>query len=178
MSEVSKGFPALIDDHTTVLILGSLPSQKSLAATEYYAHPRNTFWRLLEGVANIDASLNYAERCQQMLRKRIGLWDVLASSVRPGSLDSSIEVRSAKVNNFKDLLRRYPGIGLICFNGRKAHELFRRELREQAGLAECRYLLLPSSSPAHAAMSFDKKLRRWRVIANYLNTKTTKRGKT
>lgn len=152
-----------------VLILGSLPSQKSLAANAYYAHPRNAFWGIMGRLLDFDPAMDYAGRCDALTRSGIGLWDVLASSVRPGSLDSAIKLTTARANDFVALLEQFASIRLICFNGKKARELFERMAADAVSSAsELQLLTLPSTSPANAAVSFDDKLRQWSVIRSYL----------
>jgi len=108
----------------------------------------------------IDGS--YENRCIQLVEKRIALWDVLASSERPGSLDADIRLDSARVNDFDDFLVAHPDIRLIAFNGRKAQQLFEKLVNIQSTDALVPRVLLPSTSPAYAAMSFSGKLDAWR----------------
>jgi len=166
----SRGFPPVIGSDAKVLILGSLPSRQSLLEHEYYANPRNAFWRIMAEIGASGGGIDsYEDRCNALINNGIALWDVLASSVRPGSLDSSIDLASAKENNFPDLLARYRGIMLICFNGVKARQLFDRlVLRSMPVPAGCELIDLPSSSPAHAAMSFETKIKHWRVVGRYI----------
>jgi double-stranded uracil-DNA glycosylase len=166
----SRGFPPVIGSNAKVLILGSLPSRQSLRMQEYYANPRNAFWRIMGEIGALDDVANaYGDRCNALINNRIALWDVLASSVRPGSLDSAIDLASAKENDFSGLLAQQQGIMLICFNGMKARQLFDRlVLRSMSVAAGCELIDLPSSSPAHAAMSFEKKLERWLVVGRYI----------
>ena len=100
--ERSSGFPPLARDDARILILGSLPSQRSIAAREYYAHPQNAFWRIMSALTGADG--NYSERCAALTSHSVALWDVLASSVRPGSLDADIQMSTAEVNDFKQFL--------------------------------------------------------------------------
>ena len=92
----SDGFPPIARADATILILGSLPGQRSIDAGQYYAHPQNVFWKIMCSLYGIDG--NYEERCAQLIEHRIALWDVLASSVRPGSLDASIQTATATAN--------------------------------------------------------------------------------
>lgn len=152
------GFPAVIDDATHTLILGSFPGVASLAAQEYYAFPQNQFWRLLSGVLDTDlVELDYHERLQQLLAHGIGLWDVFEACSRQGSLDSAI--KHGKMNDFKALQRAYPKLKKLCFNGKTAGKL-ERDL-QQLGYQT---LQLPSSSPAYAQMRFAAKLTQWQQI--------------
>ncbi len=161
---MSEGFPAIARPDATLLILGSLPGQRSIDAGQYYAHPQNAFWKIMSSLYGIDGS--YQQRCAQLIERRIALWDVLASSVRPGSLDASIQTDTANVNDFSRFLVAHTNIRLIVFNGQKAQQLFRKFVRmeDEDGLLQhiaCK--VLPSTSPAYAAMPFSGKLGAWKT---------------
>lgn len=150
-----SGLAPVIDANTRVLVLGSFPGAASLAAGQYYAHPRNQLWRLLSAVLGDDlAALPYRERLPRLLAHRVGLWDVLAACERMGSLDANI--RQPAANDFELLRTLCPRLEIVGFNG-KASGRFAPQF-EQAGY---RTLVLPSSSPAHAALSFESKLASW-----------------
>ncbi len=164
----SQGFAPVIEDGARILILGSLPGQRSLSERQYYAHPRNAFWRIMGEMLEFDFGEPYIERCNILKNRGIALWDVLASSRRPGSLDSSIDVGSARANDFSSLFKRHQEIKLICFNGKKSRDLFTRlVLRNVAAAQDLKLVTLPSSSPAHAAMRYEDKLSRWSIIGQY-----------
>lgn len=151
-------FPPVVDAHTTILILGSFPGEASLAAGQYYAHPRNQFWRLLSAVLDTDlVAQSYEQRLQSLRAHRIGLWDVIAACAREGSLDSAI--RHAQHNDFTLLKQQCPQLKRVCFNGKTSGK--QAPLFAAAGFAT---LVLPSSSPAYAVMSFEQKLAVWRGI--------------
>ncbi|HJV03476.1 MAG TPA: DNA-deoxyinosine glycosylase [Burkholderiaceae bacterium] len=153
------GFPPVIDHATRILILGSFPGVASLLAQQYYAHPRNQFWTLLSAVIDENlAGKTYPERLACLLAHRIGLWDVIADCQRAGSLDSAI--RQAQPNQFSVLRQRCPQLKRVCFNGKTSG-------RFAAQFAAAGYdtLVLPSSSPANAQLSFAQKLAQWRGIA-------------
>jgi len=160
--ESSAGFPPIAASDAKILILGSLPGQRSIAAYEYYAHRQNAFWRIMEALLGVKG--DYASRCEQLAGKGIAVWDVLASSVRPGSMDVDIRLDSARPNDFPGFLSAHTEIRRIGFNGRKAEQLFRQlviaELTEFAAPLP-QLISLPSTSPAYAAMSFDDKLEVW-----------------
>lgn len=155
---LSRGFAPIAGSGARVLVLGSLPSRRSIAEHRYYAHPQNAFWRIMGELAGATGS--YEERCAALIRHRIAVWDVLAASVRPGSMDADIDTGSAQVNDFESFFKTHPDIDRICFNGRKAAEMFERFAGELAGPREL--ISLPSTSPAYAAMRFDTKLACWR----------------
>lgn len=161
---VKASFPPVIDGRVRVLILGSLPGDRSLAERRYYAHPQNQFWRLIGDVLGADlAALPYETRLDALLARRIGLWDVVASARRPGSTDAAIADPVA--NDIAKLAATLPDLRAIAFNGGIAQ---RHGLR-QLGPAASRYaiLALPSSSPLHT-IGLSAKLPAWRAIAEHV----------
>lgn len=150
------GFAPVIDRRVERLILGSFPSEASLAAAQYYAHPRNQFWRLVGDLLNEPLpALDYPERLRRMLAHRLGLWDVLAACDRQGSLDAAIT--NSRANPFARLRRLAPHLVDVAFNGRTAGSF--ASAFQAAGYSTT---VLPSSSPAHAGRSYDEKLALWR----------------
>lgn len=148
-----------------ILILGSMPGLASLEAGQYYAHPRNLFWRIMTEVCGGSEALSYPARLSMLKAKGVALWDVLGSCVRPGSADSDIERPSMKPNDLVSFFRRHSGIKLVLFNGGKAEECYRRCVLPSlpAACAGLKYLRLPSTSPAHAALSYTEKLAAWKA---------------
>lgn len=162
------GIAPIIPPDARLLILGSLPGDASLAAERYYAHPRNLFWRLLGGVLACDlAAMDYAHRLAVLASARIGLWDVVASAQRPGSLDTAL--RAVEANPLAECVAGLPHLRAVAFNGASAARIGRRAL---AGRADLALIDLPSSSPAHAAMSTAEKAGHWSVLAQYLDPET------
>ncbi len=158
-----RSFPPVLGPAPRVLILGSMPGRASLAAAQYYAHPRNAFWRILDRLMILDAALPYDERLAALIRARIALWDVLATCDRPGSLDASIVLESEVPNDVAGLLCRESTIEWVLFNGTKAENAFRRHILGRlpaAVAARLSYVRLPSTSPARA-IPFDAKLAAW-----------------
>lgn len=155
----SAGFPPIARADATVLILGSLPGQRSIDAGQYYAHRQNTFWKIMSSMYGIEGS--YLERCAGLIEHRIALWDVLASSVRPGSLDASIRIDTAAVNDFGQFLVTHTNIHRVAFNGQKAQQLFRKMVHIDDVRRGIDFRVLPSTSPAYAAMPFSGKLVAW-----------------
>ncbi|WP_144108412.1 DNA-deoxyinosine glycosylase [Paraburkholderia sp. BCC1886] len=154
-----QGFPPVTAANTHTLILGSFPGEASLAATQYYAHPRNQFWRLLGAVLG-EASLHelpYDARLERVLAHGVGVWDVLDACQREGSLDSAI--RHAQPNDFASLREHAPLLRKVCFNGKTAGRF-----APVIGAAGYATLVLPSSSPANAMLSFDQKLAVWQTL--------------
>lgn len=155
-------FAPLVDAHTQVVILGSLPGAQSLAMGRYYANPRNQVWRLLGEVIGEPPAPDYAARLATLRRHGIGLWDVVASAERSGSLDSAI--RLAAANPLGEVLGALPNLKAIAFNGGAAARLGRRVLPPGWAID---ILDLPSSSPAYT-LAFAQKARAWSVLAQYL----------
>jgi hypoxanthine-DNA glycosylase len=163
------GFPPIVRANARVLVLGSIPGVESLRQQQYYAHPRNLFWPLAGEILGLDSTAKYSIRIRQLAAAGIALWDVLASAHRPGSLDTRIAVGTAGANDFTAFLNRHSMIQRVCFNGRKAQQLFARLAAPQLdGMRQLEFLTLPSTSPANAAISRDAKLRAWRAAFNYL----------
>ena len=155
------GLPPVLDRDTRVLILGSFPGEASLAAQQYYAHPRNHFWPLLESILGEPlAAVSYEARLACLRNRHVGLWDTIVACVRPGSLDSAI--RDATRAETARVRRLAPAIELVCFNGKTAARAI--AAWEAAGYRSC---LLPSSSPAYTR-PFAEKLAAWRIIGEAL----------
>ncbi len=132
---------------------------------QYYAQPQNAFWRIMGRLCGAEPALPYGTRLERIRAHGIAVWDVLAAGERRGSLDSAIVGASIVVNDFAGFFASHREIGLICFNGAKAAELYRRRVqpRLEPTLAALESHLLPSTSPAHASMAFEQKLERWRA---------------
>ncbi|OEZ99300.1 uracil DNA glycosylase superfamily protein [Janthinobacterium sp. HH107] len=150
-------FAPVVDAGTRLLILGSLPGEKSLAHSQYYAHPQNKFWMLLGEVLGVElTSLPYEERLATLLAHGVGLWDVVAQAQRTGSLDSNIRARDD--NDLVALAASLPRLHTIAFNGGTAAKLGVKVLGEHA--QRYRIVSLPSSSPAYT-LAYAQKLQAW-----------------
>ena len=159
-------FPPIARAGARILILGTMPGKVSLRERQYYAHPRNAFWRIGGEVFGFDAQAAYRTRAAALAASGVALWDVLKSCTRAGSLDSDIVSSSAVPNDIANFLARHPRIRRVCFNGAKAEELYLRHVRPHLrDRAEIEYLRLPSTSPAHASISFSRKLLAWRAAS-------------
>jgi len=157
-------FPPVTRPDTRLLVLGSLPGAVSLARQRYYAHPQNLFWRLIGAVIDRDlVPLAYEDRLEALLDARVGLWDTVAAATREGSLDTAIRLHEA--SDLAALAATLPDLRAIGFNGAKSAAIGRRQLGPSPGLA---LIDLPSSSPAYASLSFDRKREAWLVLAAYL----------
>lgn len=152
-------FPPIADPSARLLILGSMPGAESLRIGEYYAHPRNALWRILGDLLGAGSNESYAMRCKRLASAKVALWDVLASCTRNGSLDTAIADASA--NDFATFLAAHPQITHVGFNGAKAETCFRQLVMPNLETRTIHYQRLPSTSPAHAALSYPAKRAAW-----------------
>jgi hypoxanthine-DNA glycosylase len=163
---ICKNFAPVARSDAQVLILGSMPGIESLQQQQYYAHPRNAFWDIIEYLFGIERRQPYKKRLQDLQHHKIALWDVVQQCQRSGSLDANIKPDTIIVSDFCALLRHYPDIRHVFFNGQKAAALFKKHVLP--GLPEefrpLEYTTLPSTSPAHAALTFMDKLAHWEKI--------------
>ncbi len=175
MSAAAGQMPTLAPSHcfaplarlsARVLILGSLPGQCSLARGQYYAQPQNSFWRLMGDLFDAGPQVAYQERARRLLMRDVAVWDVCATAQRPGSLDAAIVRASVVPNDFETFFATHRRIRLIGFNGAAAAALYERHVRKRlsAGAAAIPRLRLPSTSPAHASLSYAAKLEAWRAL--------------
>ena len=149
-----------MSNKTWLLVLGSFPGRASLLASQYYGHPQNQFWRLINGVFDLGlTALSYPERLALLESKGIGLWDVITAAEREGSLDSAI--RNAQYSDLHGLLDSLPQLSVIAFNGGTAAKAGRKQLGERA--SRYHVIDLPSSSPAYT-LAFEKKLQAWLAL--------------
>lgn len=163
-------FPPQVGKRCRVLILGSVPSLRSLELHQSYGHARNLFWPFMGELFDAGPELAYARRIARLHARGIGIWDVLEHCERRGSLDGDIIRASEVPNDIPGLLARHPETALIALNGSKAAEVFRRHIAAQvapARSATLQVLTLPSTSPANASMPRAVKLARWRVLRDW-----------
>lgn len=165
---VVYGFPAISHPDARILILGSMPGRESLAQQRYYAHPRNAFWPILCDLFQIKET-EYRKRCEQLTHKGVAVWDVLQACFRSGSLDADIDNSTIVTNNFEQFFFDHPGISRIFFNGAKAESVYRKHVLQGLGNQASKLSLqrLPSTSPAYAGMSLERKKEAWRVILDF-----------
>lgn len=168
---IENGFPPVARADASILILGSMPSVASLEKHQYYAHPRNVFWPILEALFDWPTNSSYAARCAGLLDQKIAVWDILHSCQRRGSLDSNIHQQTMQLNDFERFFGQHPGIEKVFFNGQTAERLFKKQREKLAGFM-LNYHVLPSTSPAHATMPFEAKKQAW---AEMLTAKGIKR---
>jgi len=166
MSQIHS-FPPIESPAARILVLGSMPGVASLRLQQYYGHPQNAFWKIVGEVLAFDPAIAYEQRTIALVQRRVALWDVLASCVREGSLDSAIDDATAVANDFAVFFQSHPHIVRVCFNGAKAESVYRKHVLQHLGPQRVlEYLRLPSTSPAHAGMRFEARAEAWRVLAD------------
>ena len=160
----SRGFAPIARSDARLLILGSLPGQRSLELQQYYGQPRNAFWSILGSLTGVTAAAPYPDRVAGLIAVRIAVWDVVAAAHREGSLDARIERETVRANDFAAFFERHAAIERICFNGATAQALYARHVipRLPARVAALPFVILPSTSPAHAALRLADKQEIWR----------------
>lgn len=152
-------FSPIANKDTEILILGTMPGEKSLLLKEYYAHPRNKFWKILSSVTKEPLSSTYKEKQAFLLKNKLGIWDVARSVNRKGSLDSAIQ--NEVPNDIPGFIKTHPNLKVVAFNGGKAESLFDKYFDRLDNLT---YVSLPSSSPANTGFTFDSLCERWEKI--------------
>ncbi len=163
-------FPAAAPTDIRILILGSFPGKRSLEKRQYYAHPRNVFWRIMGEVFDFDYEIDYRKRIAMVNGYGVGIWDVLQSCQRYGSLDSKIETATIVTNDFTGFFDCHPQLRLLVFNGSRAEAEFRKRIVPTLGdiRKHLDMIRMPSTSPAMATMNYQEKYKAWRNIKAYL----------
>lgn len=163
--DILQGFPPIESSTARTLVLGTMPGRASLEAGEYYAHPRNAFWRIFGELLGFDPRDAYERRAARLVASGIAVWDVLRACRRRGSLDHDIEAESAVANDFAGFFAAHPRIDRIFCNGSGAERLYRKHVfRAQVAVPAIAPVRLPSTSPAHAARSLAEKTAAWSVV--------------
>jgi len=157
MNIFTHPFDPILDHHTRVLFLGSFPSIASFEQSFYYAHPRNAFWPIMESIFDTELKSNAAKKAF-CLEHGIGLWDVIGSCERNNSSDTNL--KNCIPNDFKGLLEEYPNIRVLAFTGKKSFDLFQKYFKD----LKVERVLLPSTSPAHAAMTKEEKQKKYKTF--------------
>lgn len=152
-------FEPIAGENARVLILGSIPGDRSLAQNEYYGHPQNRFWRVMARLCAQETPVSYPEKREMLLQNGIALWDVAHKAFRPGSMDS--DIRDESPNDIPALAASLPQLHTIAFNGKTAERLYDRYF---ARIPNLRYLSLPSTSPANARFSLERLCQEWEGI--------------
>ncbi len=160
MNSSIESLGPIVDNNSKILILGSIPGKQSLEKQEYYGNSRNAFWKIIYSLYETDIEDDYDKKIKFVKEKNIALWDVIKNCSREGSLDSNI--KNEEPNNFVNLIRRYPNIECVFFNGAKAHDVFKKQLGFDK-FSMIKFEKLTSTSPANA-IKFERKIEQWQSI--------------
>jgi hypoxanthine-DNA glycosylase len=163
LKEFKTSFAPISNEETLVLILGSLPGEKSLAMNEYYGHPRNRFWKIIAKFTNNNFPTTYSEKKELLLKNKIAVWDIVKQGDRKGSLDTAI--LNEMPNDIDVFIATHKKLKAIFFNGKKTELLYDKYLQRKEKL---HYYSLPSTSPANAAFSDEKLYEHWKQIQLFL----------
>jgi len=158
-THTKTSFDPISNADTTVLILGTMPGDKSLELGEYYGHSRNRFWKIISTITENDLPQTYADKKALLIKTKIGIWDVAHKANRKGSLDSAIE--DEEPNDIETFIAKHKRLKIIGFNGTKSEVLFDKYFERKAGI---KYVSLPSTSPANTGIDFDNICKKWRQI--------------
>lgn len=161
-------FEPLVGANPVVLLLGSMPGVASLSARQYYAHPRNIFWKILAELLAFEEALPYERRVAALMTAKIAVWDVIDTCVRSGSLDANIEQHTLRVNDFQAFFMRHQTIEHVFFNGGQAEQCFNRHVKPALNSHTVTFHRLPSTSPANASISYATKLKAWQALLKYV----------
>lgn len=155
-NEIKNSFPPIADKEIKILILGSLPGEKSLEMQQYYAHPQNRFWKIIAQITNSNLPINYEEKLNLLRKNKIGVWDVVHSAKRIGSLDTNI--LDEIPNELETFIENHSKLKTIAFNGSKSRKLYDKYFKRNPNI---KYLALPSTSPANATYNFERLCQSW-----------------
>ncbi|AWG23426.1 DNA-deoxyinosine glycosylase [Flavobacterium faecale] len=159
METTKSSFAPISNPDIEILILGSLPGDKSIEVNEYYGHPRNRFWKILATISEQNQPENYKDKLALLQKLKIGLWDVAQNAIRNGSLDSAI--KSVEPNDIGNFITNHPKLRIIAFNGKTSEALFNKYFDKKPPI---HYIALPSSSPANARFDFETLRVAWQKV--------------
>lgn len=162
--KILRSFKPLVDRHSRVLILGSMPGPVALKKRQFYGFDGNHFWHIMPKLFGRERSPSYEERIQMLREQRVALWDVLHSCRRKTALDA--DIKNPKPNRIPELLKKFPNIKAVFINGRAAYNIF---MKHFGAHIKHPVFYLPSSSPANAAISPSKKIEAWKIILKFLD---------
>ena len=160
-SNHKTSFDPISDSDTTILILGTMPGDKSLQLGEYYGHSKNKFWKIISTITKQEFPTTYSDKKDLILKSRIGIWDVAHKANRKGSLDSAIE--DEEPNDLNLFISRHSNLKVIGFNGLKSEAFYDKYFERKNDL---KYISLPSTSPANTRINFDRLSTKWEQIFN------------
>jgi hypoxanthine-DNA glycosylase len=158
-THTKTSFDPISNADTAVLILGTMPGDKSLKLGEYYGHPRNRFWKIISAITNTELPQTYTDKKALLLKTSLGIWDVAHKANRKGSLDSAIE--DDEPNDLENFIVQHKRLKVIAFNGKKSEALYDKYFERKTGI---RYVSLPSTSPANASIDFESLCNKWKQI--------------
>ncbi|WP_366184124.1 DNA-deoxyinosine glycosylase [Flavobacterium ovatum] len=161
MITTKSSFAPISNPDIEILILGSLPGDKSIEVNEYYGHPQNRFWKIIAAISNNELPQNYKDKVALLQKLKIGVWDVAQKALRSGSLDSAI--KSEEPNDIETFISNHPKLKIIAFNGKTAEALFNKYFDKKSNI---KYVSLPSTSPANARFDFDTLRESWQQLLN------------
>lgn len=162
--DYAEGFPPICGESPNTLILGSMPGKASLRQSQYYGHPQNRFWPIMQALIGVDVALDYDARCHALMQANLALWDVISRCERPGSLDSDIRNESIIINDIGSIVKQYPSIQKVVCNGQKAHQLLRKHCADVLNKPDITVVALPSTSPANAQWRLAALITAWQGI--------------
>jgi hypoxanthine-DNA glycosylase len=154
-----SSFDPISDSNSKILILGTMPGDKSIELNEYYAHSGNRFWKIIAEITENDIPRNYDDKKKLLLKSQIAIWDVVYKAERKGSLD--IEIKKEVPNNLNKFIKEHKKLKIIVFNGKKSETLFNKYFKRETDI---KYISLPSTSPANTRLSYDKLCKIWSEI--------------
>ena len=154
--DFKKSFDPISNEQTTVLILGTMPGDKSFEIAEYYGNSRNRFWNIIAKITGNNIPLTYEEKKSLLIKTKIGIWDVVHKANRLGSLDSAI--KDEEPNDLNSFVAKHKYLKIIAFNGVKSKALFDKYFERKNGI---KYIILPSSSPANTSAGFEYLCKQW-----------------
>ncbi|MFA4852562.1 MAG: DNA-deoxyinosine glycosylase [Bacteroidales bacterium] len=157
---IKRGLPPVADSNSRILILGTFPSEQSLTKQQYYANPQNYFWKIMFEIFKQNFTNDYEKRLQLLVKHKIALWDVIAQCERNGSSDNKI--KNEKANDLKSIIKQYPNITHLLFNGIKPVEYFVKHKMSEGRLTPVPSL--PSTSPANTHLPLEEKIECWSAI--------------
>jgi len=158
-ANLKTSFEPISNPDTCILILGTMPGDKSIELNEYYGHSRNKFWKIISTITGNNMPFSYPDKKSLLIKNKIGIWDVAHNASRKGSLDSAIQDEIP--NDLTDFVSKHMNLKVIGFNGKKAESLFNKYFKRQEGI---KYVSLPSTSPANTSIGFDGICNKWRQI--------------
>jgi len=171
---LDQAFPPLESAATRVLVLGSMPSQKSLALQQYYGHPQNAFWRIMAELTCVPHDAKYLQRASALMDAGVSVWDTIARCCRPGSMDADIVPDTVTVNDFDTFIARHDGLALVLFNGQASAKMFFKHMgKSYLSKKGIESAIMPSTSPSYAAMSLDDKKSAWLQALSAVGLGTT-----